>query len=105
MKIILNLLGILIYFLNRFINRRGKNKTFSITFWLKDNWPELLVVLLMDISLMILLLTNDVTIDLAGFIPDWMVAPGDLTLVWLVGLGLASLVYTFIKKKFKTTTP
>ena len=105
MKIVLNLLGILIYFLNRFSNRRSKDKTFSISFWIKDNWPELLIVLLVDISVMLLLLTNDVTIDLAEFVPQWMVTPGDLTLAWLVGLGLASFGYTVIKKKFKAPTP
>ena len=101
MKVLLNLLGILIYFLNRFSGRRQKNKTFSLRFWLTDNWPEFTVILLVDISLMILLLSNDISFDMAAVLPDWVVKTGDLTVSWVLGLGMASLVYNIIRKKIK----
>ena len=105
MKILLNVLGVLIYFLNRFANRRAKDKDFSVVFWLKDNWPEFSVIALVDASLMILLLTNDLTLDMATFLPEWLSNAGDLTLSWLIGLGLSSLIYNIIKKKMKEVKP
>jgi hypothetical protein len=37
---ILNIIGMLIYFIQRYAGRRNKTK-FSFKFWLNDNWPEL----------------------------------------------------------------
>jgi hypothetical protein len=105
MKIILNLLGILIYFLNRYSKRRGKEKAFSLKFWITDNWTELTIVLLVDISVMILFITNDLSIDLAEIVPGWLVKPGDLTISWVLGLGLASLIYGLIRRKIIDSTP
>lgn len=105
MKILLNILGILIYFLNRYNNRRSKDKSFSINFWVKDNWPELLIVILVDISIMLLLLLNDISIDAAQFLPTWLVKVGDLGISWLIGLGLASLIYSIFRKKVSSVNP
>jgi len=99
MNILMNILGVLIYFLNRFNNRRQKDKTFSLSFWINNNWVELLVILLVDISVMILLLTNDITLEMADFMPSMLGKIGDLTISWMIGLGLASLIYNTIKAK------
>ena len=103
MKILLNFLGIMIYFLGRFQGRKQKDKTFSITFWVKDNWVELLIILLVDISIMLLLITNDISIDAAQFVPSWLVKIGDIGIAWLVGFGLAALIYNIILKKITDT--
>ena len=105
MKVIMNILGILIYFLNRFANRRAKDKTFSIVFWLKDNWPEFTVIALVDVSLLILVLSNDITITAIDTLPPIVAQAGDLTVAWLLGIGLASAIYNIIKKKMKTLKP
>jgi len=105
MKILLNMLGICIYFLSRFNKRRSKEKNFSIKFWITDNWPELLTILLVDISVMILFVTNDISFDMASFVPDWLVNIGDLGVSWLIGLGLAYLVYNVIRKKLAEKQP
>ena len=55
LPIILNVLGITIYYLNRFENRGDKSK-FNLSFWLKDNLIGLIIILLLDLSFMILLL-------------------------------------------------
>ena len=102
MKILLNLLGVLIYFLNRFAGRRQKDKSFSIKFWMRDNWPEFTVILLVDISLMILFLSNDISFDMASMLPEWVVKAGDLTAAWILGLGLSSFIYNVIRKKMKS---
>ena len=105
MKILLNVLGVLIYFLNRFANRRAKDKEFSLVFWLKDNWPEFCVIGLVDASLMILISTNEITFDMATFLPTWLSNAGDLTVSWAIGLGLASLFYNIFKNKIKDVKP
>ncbi|MFA5638621.1 MAG: hypothetical protein WC961_07070 [Anaerovoracaceae bacterium] len=61
------------------------------------------MIALIDVSVVLLLLSNDVSIDIAQFIPSWLVTPGDLTLYWIVGLGLSSLVYNAIKRKTSVT--
>lgn len=105
MKILMNILGILIYFLNRFANRRSKDKTFNITFWVRDNWPEFSVIFLVDISLLILFLSNDITIEALEVLPSILAKVGDLTIAWLLGLGLASAIYNVIRKKMKDVKP
>ena len=105
MKILMNILGILIYFLNRFANRRAKDKTFNIVFWLKDNWPEFSVIALVDVSLLILFLSNDITITAIEALPPIVAQAGDLTVAWLLGLGLASAVYGVIRKKIRNIKP
>ena len=97
----MNILGILIYFLNRYANRRKKDVSFSPIFWLKDNWPEFSVILLVDISLLILVLSNDITIEAIQVVPSVVAKVGDLTVAWLLGLGLASAIYNVIRKKIK----
>lgn len=105
MKIIMNMLGILIYFLNRFANRRAKDKTFNIVFWLKDNWPEFTVIALVDISLLILVLSNEISITAIEALPSIVAQAGDLTMAWLLGLGLASAIYNVIRNKMKALKP
>lgn len=99
MKILLNFLGVMIYFLNRYNNRHSKDKSFSVKFWVRDNWPELLIIILVDISVMLLLILNDISIDAAQFLPTWVVKVGDLGIAWLIGLGLSSLIYSVFRKK------
>ena len=105
MKVLMNILGILIYFLNRFSNRRRQDKTFNIVFWLKDNWPEFTVIFLVDISILILFLSNDMSIDAIQALPPIVAQLGDLTIAWLLGLGLASAIYNVIRKKMKDVKP
>jgi len=105
LKIILNLLGIIIFFLGKFLGRKNKTKATSIIFWLKDNLEECILIFLVDISIMILLLSKDVSFDMTGFIPSWLIEPGDLTAAWLIGLALANLVYKIIQKKVKSVNP
>ena len=105
MKIIMNMLGILIYFLNRFANRRAKDKTFNVVFWLKDNWPEFSVIMLVDISMLILFLSNDISIEAIDVMPPIVAKLGDLTVSWLLGLGLSSAIYNVIRKKIREVKP
>jgi hypothetical protein len=95
----------MIYFLGRFQGRKQKDKTFSIAFWVTDNWVELLIILLVDISIMLLLITNDISIDAAQFIPSWLVKIGDLGIAWLVGFGLSAIIYNIILKKIADAKP
>ena len=100
-KIILNFLGVMIYFLSRFSARKNQGR-FNPKFWLKDNWEELTIIGLVDISIMILLLSNDISLTVTEFLPDWVASVGDLTIAWLLGLGLASVIYNIIQKKINT---
>ena len=101
MKIIMNILGILIYCLNRFANRRAKDKGFNLRFWINDNWPEFSVILLVDLSLLILFLSNDISISAIEVLPSIVAQLGDLTVAWLLGLGLSSAIYGVIRKKIR----
>ena len=52
--LVLNLIGILIFFINRYANRTKKTIGFSLKFWLKDNWPEVSSTLLFDLALIVI---------------------------------------------------
>lgn len=101
LTILLNVMGIVICFLTKYNNRRQKDKTFSIAYWWKDNWPELAITVLFDLAVMILVMAGDIKIDIARFLPEWILGVGTLTISFLLGLGLAALIYEVFKKKVK----
>ena len=104
MKIVLNIIGILIYFINRFKKRSKKTVAFDINYWLKDNWAEMSTIILLDVALMILLFAEGTEInfdDLFSKLPFGLKLPADLFMAFLLGLGLSSLFYTIFRAKVK----
>ena len=99
---ILNLIGVMIYFINKFANRKNKTK-WNGRFWLNDNWPELATTLLINIALMLLLMQPETNIN----IDEWLKAnvPFALQIAikplfsLLLGLGLSAFLYGMFKKK------
>ena len=102
---ILNGIGIAIYFINRFANRKVKTVKASANYWLKDNWPELSSTLLINIALMILLLQQESQVNLDNSISEYI--PFSLQLAikpamsLFLGLGLSALFYKFFRSKVK----
>jgi len=104
MNWLLNIIGILIYFINRFARRTKKTVAFSFKFWIQDNWPEVSTVILLDIALMILLLGEGTHVnfdDLLSKLPFGLSVAGEPFLAFLLGLGLSSLFYKLFRKKVK----
>ena len=104
MKILLNIIGILIFFINRYNRRTKKTVAFSIKFWLQDNWHEMATIILLDIALMCLLFNPETEInfdDLFSKLPFGLKLPADLLMSFLLGLGLSSLFYSIFKRKLK----
>jgi len=104
MNWILNGIGILIYFLNRYANRSKKTVGFNFKFWLRDNGPEAFTIILLDIALMILLLGEGTQVnfdDLFSKLPFGLQMAGEPFLAFLLGLGLSSLFYKVFKNKVK----
>ena len=104
MKILLNIIGILIFFLNRFAGRTDKTTKPSIGYWFRDNWCELLIVALFDTALMILVILGGLEFNfekIAPMLPDGVKIAGDLALCLLVGLVFAWVTYVGYKKIVK----
>lgn len=101
LAIILNILGIAICFLTKFNSRRNQDRTFSLSFWVKDNWPELVITVLFDAALVLLVMVGDIQLNVAEFLPEWVTSVGGLTISFLLGLGLAAGIYEIIKTKMK----
>ena len=99
--IILNVIGIAIYFLTRYNGRREQDKTFSLKFWVSDNWPELTITILFDAALVMLVMVGDIQLNVQEFLPDWVTSVGGLTLSFLLGLGVAASIYEVFKSKIK----
>ncbi len=97
--VIFNILGIAICFLTKYNNRREQDKTFSVKFWLKDNWPELTIIALFDAAIVGLLLIGDIQINVTEFIPEWIASVGNNAISFLLGLGLSSGIYGIFKEK------
>jgi len=100
-KIVLNVLGIVTFFLIRFLKRKNTAEP-SMSFWIKDNKWELLVIALIDVQLMIFVVIGGLRVDLTKLLPS---LPGGVTLVgdlalpalcgWIISFG----VYEALKKK------
>ena len=101
---ILNIIGILIYFINKYAGRRNKTK-FSFKFWFADNWPELVSTLLLNIALMLLLLQPETTINIDGWlaqnVPFGLAIAVKPLFAFLLGLGLSSFLYGMFRRKLK----
>jgi hypothetical protein len=99
MKILLNVLGILIFF---FVRLQGRDKSipFSIKFWVKDNWEQLVTISLIDVALMILVFTGGLQLSFEKLpsIPDWLQLTGDGFVCLLVGALISYLGYEAYKK-------
>jgi hypothetical protein len=100
---ILFFLGTLAYFLIRYANRKDKTPAFSFKFWIRDNWPELSVALILDIAAMIILMDADTNITewLRTFLPPGIVVSAKLLASLGCGLGLGAGAYGVFKKKLK----
>lgn len=104
---ILNLIGIVAYFIGRYSNRKNKTIKRSASFWLNDNWPELTQTLLLNIALMIILEMDAVEVKLDSFfsenIPYISIDPavGKAIIALGLGLGLTALIYSAFRKKVK----
>jgi hypothetical protein len=106
MKILLNVLGVIIFFLLRFDGRADKIKETSLGFWAKDNWVECIVIALFDFALLILGLYGGLQIDftkLFPLLPEWVTIGGDLALSFVIGLFGGYLGYSLVKTKVEYT--
>ncbi|NLG04677.1 MAG: hypothetical protein GX567_12750 [Clostridia bacterium] len=101
--VIFNILGIAISFLTKYNTRREQDKTFSLKFWINDNWPELAVIALFDAAIVGLLLLGDIQINVTEFIPEWIAVVGNNAVSFILGLGLAAGIYSIFKKKVAYT--
>ena len=101
MKILLNVLGVLIFFLNRFAGRKDKDQPFSGKKWITENWEQLTIVALFDVALMLLVINGGLEFNfekIAPMLPEGVKLAGDLALCFLVGLVFAYLGYEAYKK-------
>ena len=99
---IINLIGVLVYFINRYANRGRKTK-FNGKFWFQDNWPELATTLLINIALMLLLMQPETNINIDDFLKENVPFALQIAIKplfsLLLGLGLSAFLYGMFKKK------
>lgn len=107
-KWFLNALGIFIYFLTRYINRTDRAKEPSRAYWWRDNWPELIIILMFDVALMLLVIVGGVQLNFEKIFPaaaEWLTFTGDAAAAFIIGLLLSHMIYqaykVFIKKRLK----
>ena len=99
---ILNTIGMLIYFIQRYAGRRNKTK-FNFKFWLNDNWPELVTSILFNVALMLLLMQPETNINIDDFLKENVPFALQIAIKplfsLLLGLGLSAFLYGMFKKK------
>ncbi len=94
-------MGTLAYFLNKYVGRKDKTKAPSISFWIKDNWAQLLLAFIFDLAAMILVMDAGTTVDVTNWLnqlPIGIVVPGKLLLAFGCGFGLGWGAYNLLKK-------
>ena len=92
------LLGIFASFLVKYINKKDKASTLSISYWLKDNLPELLVSVIFMIILMIIASETEFDNEIIENIPVVKSLPMDLISAALIGYLNNQLFYFLVKK-------
>jgi hypothetical protein len=99
--VIVNLLGIISFFLNRYDGRKDKVKEPSLKFWWNDNWAQLMNILVWDAILMTLLIFGGIKFDLTQIeaVPKWLAVLGDAGISAGIGLFGAYAGYMMLRRK------
>jgi len=102
---ILNLIGIIIWFLTKFSNRKNSSKV-TFSYWFSHNWSRLISTLLLNAAFMLILMLPDTQIDLTEVIakyniPFGLVLATKPTISLALGLGLTAFLYKKVKAKKK----
>jgi len=100
---LLFLLGSAAYFLIRYKGRSDKTRELDMKFWWKDNAPEFILSLILNIAVMIIFMDadTDITEWLKSFLPAGIIVSIKLVLGFACGLGLGKGVYELFKDKLK----
>lgn len=101
---ILCLLGIVIYFMNRYANRKQKTKRGSFAFWIQDNYPELISTVALNLAIMIIIHLPGTSVSFSrvfAALPFDLSVAGVPTFSFLLGLGLTAAFYRLFKAKTK----
>lgn len=103
MNWLLNFLSIIVFFINRFWFRKKQTLAFDPNFWLKDNWPELTMTLLLNLIFMLLIGTEEATaaLDKLPTAIAWIYFFGKPGLSAALGLGLSWAAYMLFNRKIK----
>lgn len=102
MNWILNLIGIIIFFVNRYFGREVKTTGFSWSYWWRDNWQEVITILLINLALMIIMHMKETRLaidQLMAQLPAWVKILGVPGICLGLGLGLSWLIYQLFVKK------
>ena len=69
-------------------------------FWLKDNYEQLIGILLIDIAVILLVFAGGLKLSFEKIasLPEWVQLTGDSAIFYLTGLIFALLGYEAIKK-------
>ena len=100
-NIILCMLGILVYFINRYANRSRKTRP-SLSYWWADNWPEFIATVAMNLALMIIIHLPQTYVSLDRLftgLPFDIKVSGIPALSFALGLGLTASFYRMFKSK------
>lgn len=98
---ILAIIGLAIYYIGKYSKRKTTSK-FSIKFWLKDNWPELVTSVLATIALMVILLDDGAVYDFSKIfenVPFTKALPTEKFVSLLIGYMNSFIFYNLMKFK------
>jgi hypothetical protein len=100
--IFLNFLGLILYFIIRYINRTGKSTEFSMKFWITDNKWQSIAILICDAIIMILTMAGGLVFDLTKLfptLPGGIAFIGDMAVYCVIGLVLSHALYELLQPK------
>ena len=108
MNWLLNLIGILIFFINRFWNRTNKVVAFDWKYWLSDNFQEMATTLLLNLAFMLLIGKAIKTGSIEALLlklPEWVTFLGVPGICFGLGAGLSWSLYELFKSKKDNIIP
>lgn len=103
MNWLLNFLSIIVFFINRFWFRKKQATSFNLNFWLRNNWPETVIILLLNLIFMLLIGTAEAAKALENLPAAiaWIYFFGKPGISVVLGLGLSWAAYGLINRKVK----
>jgi hypothetical protein len=105
---LLNFIGILIFFINRFFKREDSSTSFDLKFWILDNFQEMSTTLLLNLAFMLLIQLaikqNSIEVLFAK-LPEWLTFLGLPGICFSLGAGLSWTLYELFQSKKNNIVP
>lgn len=100
---ILNIIGIVAYFIGRFAKRKSKTIQPTFKFWFKDNWAELTVTFLINLAIMLIVSMKQLSVNMDVWLQEKLpfnISIDPVVAKAILSLGVGLIITHFVYESY-----